>query len=756
MQQEYFASIGKEHQDINDDEVYYTAFCFSSEPMTFSDAETGPYLDVNKAFLDLFGYTRDEIIGRSLVDLHLCINSEDINKAQKTLREKGYLHNHPALMRAKDGKIIHGSLTINFIHVKSKKIKFTVIKDVTIYEKKLEQEKLYFQLLDNIPDVICIIDQEGNIKHRSSNNESIFGYRAGGMIGKKEIEYYHPDDRKSMLQELEIAESNENICFTKEVRYRCSDGSYKMVEVYCKNLKDNEFINGILLTYRDITERKTAERMIIEESNRYYTLINSVHDMIWIVDPVHFGLLVFNRSLYDYFREKGLTIEQGMTPAEILGNEYAPKWDNIYNMALREGPYSIEYQTVAKDKSLFLFIHPLTVEGELIGISVFGEDITERKKVIQQLNETIAHLEAIIENTEDFIYLLDKDFNLLIFNKAFKKYIYRCYKIELKPGMNIRSIFPAEYIDEWKALVRVIKESGQKRIEMESRVIPGTYFEFTFNPVSFQSKVESIAVYVKDITEQKATQKRIIRHNLTLEKIVEERTGALISALNELESFTYTISHDLKSPLRSIEAYSRIVLEDYGKEMNSDAVSMIRNIQTISLNRIALIDKLLTYSVAAKTDLNKEYVDLEEMIVFVFNQLKIQSRSEIFLIKETDLPNAFADKILIKQVICNILENSIKFSDPMKKAVISFGCLFENDELVYYIKDNGIGFETDSADKLFNIFYQAKQDAAQEGHGIGLAVAKKLVAAHGGRIWMEGVPHLGAIVYFVLPDAVLK
>lgn len=269
---------------------------------------------------------------------------------------------------------------------------------------------------------------------------------------------------------------------------------------------------------------------------------------------------------------------------------------------------------------------------------------------------------------------------------------------------------------------------------------------------AFKINDHQVGSVFDNITEYKLAIKEIKKLNEVLEQRVIDRTKELQNAVKELEAFTFTVSHDLKSPLRAVDGYSRIIYEDYGETLNEEVNEAILGIRTICSDMIEMINRLLQYSTTSRRLLSKEKINFEEIIKKIFIELhSLDNDREVKLIIETKLPEINVDKVMIRQAIYNMLSNAFKFTKNRDNAVIYIGSTITENEYIFYVKDNGVGFDMEYSSKLFGLFQRLHTSDEFEGSGIGLVTVKKIIEKHDGRVWIEGKVNEGATVYFTLP-----
>lgn len=270
---------------------------------------------------------------------------------------------------------------------------------------------------------------------------------------------------------------------------------------------------------------------------------------------------------------------------------------------------------------------------------------------------------------------------------------------------------------------------------------------FQFKKISEQNILQGFEL--GKVAEEKQQKAEILILNETLERKVKERTAELEISMNELESFSYSVAHDLRAPLRIISGYGKMLLKNHSEKFDEQGQKDLRTIMFNAEHLGVLIDDLLNFSRLGRASVNKSKVNMTDIVKEIADEMKAASNSTAE-IKLHPLIPAECDAALIKQVWANLISNAIKYSRKKENPVIEIGCSGHNGSTVYFIKDNGAGFDMEYYEKLFAVFQRLHKVTEYEGTGVGLALAQRIITKHGGRIWGEGKTDEGATFYFTL------
>lgn len=402
----------------------------------------------------------------------------------------------------------------------------------------------------------------------------------------------------------------------------------------------------------------------------------------------------------------------------------------------------------------------ITLEGEIINflqvdglnaIYIKFRDVTKRIEAEEKLANSELLFRTIIESISEGISMSDEHLNPIFRNPAAVKMIG-----DINGKRSIESIHP----DDREQIRRKHGEALQNHahhIPFEARFLNsnGHYLYLEGNIVNMLQipGINAVISNYRDITRIKESENAFKTLNATLEDKVSLRTDQLQKANEEMSAFTYSVSHDLRAPLRGIIGFTRILEEEYTNKLDDEAKRITAIISKNAKSMGDLIDDLLRFSRISKQELKKIVFDTNSLIEKIINE---QIEAKIFDTKiqwKIDtLQPTFGDPTTIRQVWFNLISNAIKYSGNKSESVIEIGCYSQNKQIVFFIKDNGVGFDIKYGDKLFKIFQRLHNSAEFEGTGIGLAIVEKIISRHGGKVWADGIVNQGACFSFSLPQ----
>ncbi|MBI5919787.1 MAG: PAS domain S-box protein [Nitrosomonadales bacterium] len=619
-------------------------------------------------------------------------------------------------------------------------------------EKQLRSASRYTRtLIEASLDPLVTISADGKITDVNQATEKVTGCERAELIGTDFSDYFtEPVQARRGYQRV----FTEGYVTDYPLALRHRDGHITDV-MYNASVYRNETgeVLGVFAAARDITEHKRAEAI----RTQLAALVESSNDAI--IGKTTDGIITS--------WNKGAERIYGYTADEVIGKHITMLAPPSHHAEIREfleqickGETVVNYESerIRKDGGpiqIALTLSPIQdASGTISGISTIARDITERKKAEMELRELNNDFVTLLENTGDFIYFKDHDSRFRFCSQTLARITGHASWRDMI-GKHDLEVFPEDtarvYYEEELPIFREGRPLLNKTdLYYDAQGRPG-WVNTNKWPVFGEDGKTVVGIFgiSRDITELKLAEEKIIELNRDLEQRVDERTAQLEAANKELEAFSYSVSHDLRTPLRAIDGFSRILLEDYVDRLDAEGQRLLNVVRDNTKRMSQLIDDILQFSRTGRLELSPVEIDMDRMAHEVAEEL-MPADSQLKLEIES-LPPGRGDRAMMHQVFVNLLSNAIKFSRTQKAPAIRVGCTIEGAEAVYYVRDNGVGFDMQYAGKLFGVFQRLHGVTEFEGTGIGLAIVKRIVTRHGGRVWAEGRVNEGATIYFALP-----
>jgi PAS domain S-box-containing protein len=735
---------------FQEQQALYASIVNSTDDAILSIALDGKVTSWNPGAEKLFQYSSEEIVGHHI---SILIPTAFINEESKLLakiNEGETIHQYETERVRKDGKVITVSLTISPIKNVEGKIAgaAAICRDVT-GQKKVERqlafsEKRFRSLIENSAEGITLTDEFSNVVYRSPGSDKITGI----LPKENTISRSHPDDFKAMKNKLTELLSAPGIPVYFQGRFLNSSDNYIWLEGTFTNLLQVDGVNAIVTNFRDVTQRKEAEEKLITSEIWFRSLIENSADAISVRDE-------FSNTIY---RSPAALKIMGVVPKEITSTLAHPDdreaFENKRVGAIEKPGIPIEFQgRFLNSSGYYIWLEGtltnlLHVKGVKAVVTNY-RDITQRKTTEEKLIQSEKIYKTIASNIPgSIICLLDLDYRYLLIEGDMVEKI--GYSKDKLLGNKAEEVLAPEI---FAALRSDFKRVIEGEIVTKDSDRNGYYTISRYIPLKDENgRVTLIMTAGIDVSELKNAQRNITELNHNLEATIVKRTVELRKSNEDLEAFSYSVSHDLRAPLRGIIGFAAILQEDYGTGLDAEASRIIRVIKENAIKMGQLIDDLLAFSRIGKWDIQKTTVDTHLMVSNIVNDLTGQNINQPIVNWQIDqLPQINADTNTIRQVWINFLSNAVKYSRNIKQPRVTIESTVHEGYNIFSIRDNGVGFDEKYRSKLFKVFQRLHDDEEFEGTGVGLALVEKIVSKHGGKVWAEGNLNEGACFHFSLP-----
>lgn len=526
-------------------------------------------------------------------------------------------------------------------------------------------------------------------------------------------------------------------------------------------------------------QRETAEK-IKENSSRMKSLLDNRGDSIWSLD-LDYNYIIFNEPYAKIILDEyGVVLQRGMNAFEVQAPEIQGFWKSKYEPVFRGETVVFEFthQLNEREEYFQVTLNPIVSDGIVTGASALSVNITDAKKNQLSILEREKQFRSLIEQSGDAMFLVDLNGNFINVNKRACEAL--GYERDELIKLNISDVDVNNSSSfDLKELYAGLVPGKSLTLETQHKRKSGELLAIEVKIGLYEyGNTQAILQFARDITERKAADLELEQHRSKLEDIVKERTESLaqsqeallnlvddlniqsveleksnaqFAALNkELESFSYSVSHDLRAPLRGIDGFSLALLEDYSDVLDAEGKNYLNRVRLGSQKMALLIDEMLNLSRLGRMSLKPRTVALSDIVQSISDDFVEHNQDRtIKLIIAKEL-TCFADPTLIRVVLQNLLENAFKFTSKRQIAKIEFGILDNEGKRTYFVKDNGAGFNMEYKNKLFTAFQRLHQESEFPGTGIGLTTVQRIINRHNGELWAEGEIDNGATFYFTI------
>lgn len=753
---------------------FETFMNYSPVAAYFKD-EAGRYLYVNPMLERLWQRPQQEWVGQSDRDLFPEAIAQELQTHDAIVLETDQALEFLETAEHPDGKHYWISWKFPMREPSGRRLLAGISLDITDRKRTQEERDLLLADLESQQQLLSAVLQQmpagaivaeapsGQLVLMNQQVREILGISQTPLITiptylHTSYQIFHPDGQPYDPDALPLTRSisTGEVVVEEEMQIQRADGTRVTVLANSGPIRNAEGkIVAAVVTFYDITAQKQAQA----EIKRYADVVKNIQVglTVWQLtpgeEPPSFELISANPAAsqlagQDLNRAVGMRIET-LFPYLVKTSRIVELQEVLKSASARDFPEVIYSDNAAEERYCSLKAFPLP--GRCLGLAY--EDITDRKQAQFALLESEQRFRTMADAAPVYIWLAGTDQQCYYFNQPWLEFTGRSLEAEIGKGW-VQGVHP----DDLEFCLNTYHQAFDLRqpFEMEYRLrrYDGEYrwvLDRAVPRFSPDGRFEGYVGSCIDISDRKIYESEIKRLNASLERRVSDRTAQLEAANQELESFAYSVSHDLRAPLRHISGFVNLLRKRIEPSLDENSQRYLDIIVTSTHQAEELIDNLLAFSRMARSQMRFIKVDMNQLVKEVRQTLEMQRSDRQIIWEVASLPPIQGEPTMLRLVFQNLLDNAIKYSQRRKVAEITIS-FYETDlEFIFFVRDNGIGFDMRYAHKLFGVFQRLHSNPDFVGTGIGLANVRRIVHRHGGRTWAEGEVDLGATFYFSLP-----
>ena len=623
-----------------------------------------------------------------------------------------------------------------------------------------ESEERFRSLVENTSDFIWETDAQGKYTYISPNTLEILGYEPSEILGKTPFDFMDESEAKRVEVQFCHVLENRDAIVTLENSTHHKDGHVVILETSGVPIIDSDgTFQGYRGIDRDITMRKKIERKL-QKSEELYRSFFDTTPMAFIVWDKDCRIIEWNTQAEKIFGYKmAETKERKFIDLIIPETEKEDMQQKAESLLNGEIPKNDIRQHITKNGTMIWCewnsARLRDENGEITGVMSLGLNVTERIKTENQLKESERTYREIFEGSNDVIYIHDIKTGAIIDvnSKVSELFGYKPSELFGKTVELLSVDEPPYTAAESAQWIRKSIEEGPQIFEWMARNKKGEAFwvEVSLKKASITGKDRLMAV-VRDIRQRKAAEIELTEYREHLEDLVDQRAAEIKAKNKELEMFTYSVSHDLKAPLRGIDGYSRLLVEEYSDRLDEEGLFFLNNVRQGTTQMNKLIEDLLAYSRMERKEIHHTSIDLNSLVENLVSQ-RTHDIEQYGINLKIDVPfrTIESDTETLRQVLTNYLDNAIKYSKKGITNTVTIGGSQDDDYWTLWVKDSGIGFDPKYLDRIFEIFQRLHRAEEYPGTGVGLAIVRKAVERIGGRVRANSFPGKGSTFYLDIP-----